>query len=82
MGDLDVEGACSLALCGLVRRDRNERAGGSTFALQRPSITELPAQFLISWENNRGSESSWKPPVRSLQPMQSRKMQSVQSCAR
>jgi hypothetical protein len=43
-------------LSKMAKRGRKE---GLTFALQSPSITELPAQLRTSCANRRGSESSY-----------------------
>ncbi len=62
-GDGDVQGAGSLALWGnglvYIMTGRGEGGCFSTFALQRPSMTELPAQLRTSWAKSPGSESSW-----------------------
>ena len=64
-GNGDVDCACFLALCNtrvsvrtLAAEFRNGKGVLSTFALQRPSVTVLPAQLRTSCANKAGSESS------------------------
>lgn len=66
-GDGNVDCACFLALCNtrvsvrtLAAEFRNGKGVLSTFALQRPSVTVLPAQLRTSWPNSWGSESSYR----------------------